>query len=382
MGATDQTLLEQYGVTNLRIEQTKALFGIDREDERAMVEAKPQIEEHLDAIIDGYYARLLQDGEVESLIGDADTLGRLRRAMRGYLQELFGGRYDGVYVTHRLQVGVVHKRIGVSPALYMAAVSTLTELLIDVVHRTADRRSRPAEVTARSLRKLLSFDVQFTFDTYLNSLVREVERTKAQIEKHAADLQSVIDAQTADLRHLVRTDELTGLLNHRAFNEELRRDVAKSGRSALPLSLVYFDLNGFKQLNDTAGHTAGDQALAEVGASMLATARQSDTPCRYGGDEFCTILTGTSAAQAGKYVRRLIAQFEQTEVSSTVSFSIGIAESTHERPLSADDLLREADRRMYIAKERARTSPGHWICDDGVGPRRVESESVDREARV
>ena len=363
---TDQSMVDQLKLTERRINERKKLFDITEEDERNLLAAKPHVEKNLESIVEAFYRAQLAHAEVEIVIGDADTLLRLKNSMRGYIQEIFSGSYDELYVTNRLRVGKVHKRIGVSPALYMAAVSLLWRILSESIDNQCEEGSCSrfeAEQRKRSLNKLLMFDVQFVFDTYTGALVAEVEKAKQELEDYAQDLEEAVAKRTQELKDLSRQDGLTGLLNQRAFYEHLRIDLAQCSRRKEPLTLVYFDLNGFKALNDSRGHTAGDRVLTLVGECILATIRETDTASRYGGDEFCVIMPGATDGQAKDVCERLVRCFAAKSDGYDVSFSIGIHQTGPDAFLSGDDLVKEADRRMYTAKAASREEPGYWFCD-------------------
>ena len=146
------------------------------------------------------------------------------------------------------------------------------------------------------------------------------------------------------LRELSSTDNLTGLFNQRAFRERLDDEVQRARRQRHKLSLVLLDLDGFKQINDTKGHQAGDALLSDFSASILrGIRRQVDTAYRYGGDEFMLILPGLSAPKAHKVTERLAA-------AAPLAFSWGV--SAFPRYSSTTELVRAADRLMYHMKSR------------------------------
>ena len=114
---TEQTLFEQMRITELEIESRKALFSFTGADVKALQSFKPIIEENIDKIVDDFYGLQTSVSEIALLIGDSDTLARLRTAQRRYVLDLFNGVYDLEYVNNRLRIGLVHKRIGVEPKL-------------------------------------------------------------------------------------------------------------------------------------------------------------------------------------------------------------------------------------------------------------------------
>ena len=155
-----------------------------------------------------------------------------------------------------------------------------------------------------------------------------------------------------------RIDPLTGLGNHRAFQEELTRQVADSIRQKQPLSLAMIDLDDLKRINDTDGHAAGDQLLATLGRLMYATVRPADRPFRIGGDEFALLLPATSTEAAYGVVRRLLASatggHPTLRDTRRFSFSAGIS-TCPDLSTDAVRLSRHADAALYWAKRHGRT---------------------------
>ncbi|MCQ8102468.1 GGDEF domain-containing protein [Methylomonas sp. SURF-2] len=363
---TNHTMVEQLKLTERRIEQIKKLFDLTQTDEENMQAAEPFITRNLDWIVEEFYAKQLTHLEVEIVIGDSDTLQRLKNSMRGYIQEVFSGKFDEHYVSARLRVGKVHKRIGVSPALYMAAVRLLWDILSDQFekdHLEGNCSREEVDKRQRSLTKLLMFDVQFVFETYTGALVAEVEKAKLELEHYAHDLAETVAKQTRELKEFSCQDGLTRLLNHRAFYERMRVELAGCARRKEPLTLIYFDLNGFKGLNDMQGHVAGDQMLVMIGKCILASIRETDIACRYGGDEFCIIMPGATNGQAKDVCERLIQCFIARQEGEDIAFSIGICQTGPDKFLSADELVNAADKRMYTAKNASRDTAGFWLCD-------------------
>jgi diguanylate cyclase (GGDEF)-like protein len=155
----------------------------------------------------------------------------------------------------------------------------------------------------------------------------------------------------AELRELSRRDELTGVLNRRAFNEVLAASLAATGAEE-SVALVLVDLDEFKSVNDRHGHLAGDAVLREV-AARLESCAGGHPVFRLGGDEFAVVVGGDAAATA-EAVRRLETDLRQLELELpggriVQAASIGVASTNGERALP-EDLLREADHAMYAAK--------------------------------
>ena len=359
---TEQTLSDQLQITEREVGYRKSLLMLSEDDVTALLACKPTVTASIDAIVDEFYRYQVEVSEIALLIGDADTLQRLSSSMRGYILDLFEGQYDSEYVNKRLRIGKVHKRIGVSPKLFISAIVMLERVIEKHLCAAEGEAGESAKelIKQRSLNKLLMFDVQFVFDTYISSLVAEVDAAKIVAEEHAENLEEIVAQRTAQLAELSRTDPLTRLHNIRSFYEHLRRELSASERHQRPLSLIYLDLNGFKHHNDTYGHSSGNAVLSEVGDLLRREVRAEDTACRYGGDEFTIILPSISQEQAMQFGTRLLQAFREAKALKGIGCSIGIATTDCGRGCDADTLVHHADAQMYIAKRKK---------DAGEGPR-------------
>lgn len=157
---------------------------------------------------------------------------------------------------------------------------------------------------------------------------------------------------------LSRIDPLTGLMNRRAFREQLELEVVRSRRHGTPLSCLLFDIDHFKDVNDQHGHAVGDCVLTAMGKLLRRVARQSDVNCRWGGEEFVVALHHCDIEGALKAAERLRHEIEVLVVTSedgqtlSVTASIGVAEFAEQDTL--DKLIDRADRAMYEAKTSGR----------------------------
>jgi diguanylate cyclase (GGDEF)-like protein/PAS domain S-box-containing protein/putative nucleotidyltransferase with HDIG domain len=165
----------------------------------------------------------------------------------------------------------------------------------------------------------------------------------------------VVRARTlATLQVQATTDGLTGLLNHRSFQERLQDERRRAIRYGRPLALALFDLDGFKEVNDTRGHPTGDRVLATVARALERASRANDVAARIGGDEFAVIAPDTDLRDAEALTERLrlaaVAALERLELP--VTLSAGVAELNGETKI--DDLVHNADGALYWAKHHGR----------------------------
>lgn len=352
MKLTDQSLGEQLHITALEIARRKELFGITPEDVATLAKVKDTVSENLDAIVEEFYANQVGTPEIERLIGDAETLARLKKHLARYLLALFGGEYDNIYVLSRLRVGLVHNRIGVPPKLYVPAV----RILLDILRRHLAGPTTGGNCSAclpvlQALEKVLLFDLSLVFDTYIHALVDQVERGKADLEDYAQSLEQEVASRTRQLEEQASRDPLTGLPNRRSLFEALRRETAHAIRHGHPLTLAYLDLDGFKGVNDRFGHKEGDRVLKALAEALKTTLRVEDLPARMGGDEFCVVLPGVDLAQADAAMRRLFETFEALRGNLPVTVSVGLAALEMDTPQAPETLAKQADEAMYQAKK-------------------------------
>jgi diguanylate cyclase (GGDEF)-like protein/PAS domain S-box-containing protein len=157
------------------------------------------------------------------------------------------------------------------------------------------------------------------------------------------------------LEHQAFHDPVTGLANRPLFVERVRHAVARSRREGMGIGVIFLDLDDFKTINDSLGHAAGDVVLVNVAQRLSASVRTSDTPARFGGDEFAILLEDVENAQeAADAAERIVAglsdPFVVDQKNLSVRASLGISVSEKDAVSDAEELIRNADAAMYIAK--------------------------------
>ena len=232
-----------------------------------------------------------------------------------------------------------------------------------------NRASRPANGNGRTRRvtalveppspipsaKLLGIpDAEFT------------PRVRAAMLKMVAEAeglrQALLDsrARIEEIERAADQDHLLPLLNRRAFVRELTRHIGFTARYGTPASLVYFDLDGFKLINDTYGHAAGDAVLAHFATTLQAHVRDSDVVGRLGGDEFGVLLCHATLEQASAKADNLAEKLRAApaiwnDIHIAIAFSYGVFElKSHE---NVEVAMARADAEMYARKRAGRQSP-------------------------
>lgn len=170
------------------------------------------------------------------------------------------------------------------------------------------------------------------------------------------NLQTELMEHSQRLEYIAHYDALTGLPNRILESDRLQQGIIQTQRHGSHLAVFYLDLDGFKHVNDSYGHAVGDQLLIHLSVRMKQALREGDTLCRLGGDEFVAILTNlNNASDAMPIIHRLLDAASQPirlgSLSIQVSASIGVTFYPQTNEVNGDQLVRQADQAMYIAKQ-------------------------------
>ena len=161
------------------------------------------------------------------------------------------------------------------------------------------------------------------------------------------------DRATSELAYKARHDALTDLLNHASFTRELELELERAQRYGSGVTLVFFDLDDFKELNDTQGHQAGDRALQQVARLLREELRRSDLAGRMGGDEFAAMLAESEHDTGETFLNRLNVRIGELVESGELPVPVGMSAGVTRYPDDGDDaqaLFALADTRLYEAK--------------------------------
>jgi len=197
-----------------------------------------------------------------------------------------------------------------------------------------------------------------TFDdvTELQHKTQALEEAMVELEKS----QDEIRLQNEELEVLAKRDSLTGVANRRAFMEVLERQFADAALHAKELGCVMVDIDHFKRVNDTHGHSVGDEVIRRLAETLSSEVRDSDSVCRYGGEEFCVVLPGATLEVSAAVAERMRAKIQGpgfARVPITASFGVS---SMRMEPRTPAELIDQADRALYESKEAGRNQVTRW----------------------
>lgn len=189
----------------------------------------------------------------------------------------------------------------------------------------------------------------------ISRIFTTVEQQASEINAFAGKLDSAykeVEAANTRLKELSFQDELTGLYNRRFFLIRLEEEIGRYRRFNHPVSVILFDLDGFKPINDQLGHAAGDETLQDVAQLLVKSSREMNVVARYGGDEFVILLqdTGKVGAQTCAERMREAVSGHQFSHGRRVTASFGVVTMPDDMAATSEELMQAADEALYAAK--------------------------------
>jgi diguanylate cyclase len=248
-------------------------------------------------------------------------------------------------------------------ATLKSLMTTFIDRLSEVTEQTGEYHSRIAEYSqkiggANNLTELshLLDDIMRDTRTIQASAQRSHEEliTTRKQAHEAEERVKKLEEELEEVSEKMHEDQLTGALNRRGMDEAMDREITRADRQQTPVSLALLDIDNFKQLNDTLGHQAGDQALVHLTNVIKEALRPTDAVARYGGEEFIIIMSETALEEAMATVTRLQREltkkfFLHNNERKLITFSAGVALRTVNE--TAGDVIARADKAMYQAKK-------------------------------
>lgn len=188
-------------------------------------------------------------------------------------------------------------------------------------------------------------------------LSRSFERMARAVTESTRELEHKVRERTEELRQLTEIDPLTGLLNRRGMSERCKKEIARQARQGGDIGLLLLDLDHFKRINDTYGHTAGDLALCEAAKVIQSSKRSYDHAARWGGEEFLLLLPNCVESDLLVIAERIRENIHALKIQAgnqTFAFTVSIGAHHPNIPQTMDTMLQKADGALYTAKEAGR----------------------------
>jgi len=331
-----------------RIAEHLSLLGLNgRKNQDYAAELQSQVvQPNVTAIVENFYAALIQFDEVKAVIRCETDALKLKGMHDRYLSTLAVGFQHQEYFEDRFRIGLVHERVGVSLRLYQCTYSLLQSLLIDYIPQKIRDDQSAYDQLVQFILKITALDMSLAIEAYHVDKVSFLERTV-----------DAVRSEGQQLRMQLITDALTGL-NSRAFSlDSLVTALESASSEARPLCVLMADIDHFKNINDKLGHRVGDHALHDLASRMVAGARKIDMIGRYGGDEFLFILRDTDLDSGKEIAERIRLKVNEHPLHVgdsivRVTLSLGIALARDDDDVNS--LIERADQALYTAKLKGR----------------------------
>ena len=249
-------------------------------------------------------------------------------------------------------------------SIILVTLAVCTDLILYI-----DYRSLPIDLSTIAFFVLILGQTFVVAREYPRMLQREKDMA-AQLKQANIDLEEEVRTRTNELlqvneklEEMVRTDQLTGLPNRKAFEEGLLREIDRFDRTGLPLTLFILDADHFKSINDNYGHDIGDIVLKHLADIISGEARVIDLPSRIGGEEFAVLLTQTNIDGARMLAERIRSEVEKAIIvtgDQEIRFTISGGIAAYEKDMKSQEFFRNADQALYQAKELGRNRILVW----------------------
>lgn len=287
---------------------------------------------------EGYRVRPVPNGKVALAAAQADPPDLI-------LLDIMMQGMDGFEVCQHLKAGEETAEV---PVIFLSALSDLTDKVKAFSTGGVDYIIKPFQAEEVLMRVHTHITIRH--------LQQSLEEKNAQLELEISERKRAQE----ELERIASTDPLTNIYNRRRFFMLAEAEFRKAQRYGRPLSVLVFDVDLFKKVNDTYGHGMGDQALIHIAHLARVTARDADVVARLGGEEFAVLLPETSRTDGRRAAERLRQMIEKTPCQPdgqavNLTVSIGVADNHYEpAPTHFEQILTWADRALYVAKDSGR----------------------------
>jgi two-component system cell cycle response regulator len=300
------------------------------------------ISPNADSIVDNFYASLVDNETVNSIVSRHSDSERLKGAQKRYLLGLGVDFDQRQYFEDRLRIGSIHQRIGVPQSIYQCSFQRLQCLLVQHIPPRVRRNHSAFDEMLEFIVKIAALDTSLAVESYCAARMTGFEESLKSVR-----------GEKERLHHLAITDRLTNLHNHAYCRHVLAEALDRSGAESSPLCVIMADVDHFKKINDTHGHLVGDKVLKITAARMVSGARAGDEIGRYGGEEFLFVLRNSDIEEGKDVAERVRARINGDAVHAGdadmwVSLSLGIAQARECDDV--DTLIHRADKALYAAK--------------------------------
>lgn len=328
---TLERVAKEIGLSPEAIAQRKSFLEFSQADEDSLAELHAQMESlHLDhALTDLFYGHLLAFPELKKFIPDDDALQRLKGSQARYFRRLTAGDYGQEYVLDRLRVGMAHQRAGLETQWYIGAYRKYLSFFLARLKDMPDMDGMKFTAALDALMKVVFLDLGLALDTYF----------------HRAH---------QDLAFMTNHDVLTGLPSRNLLNDRIEQGLHQAHRSGEKAAILLIDLDRFSSVNESLGHTVGDEVIVNVATRLSAWLGEGETLARLGDDEFVVLLPGVRddrklSPRAGELLRLIAQPVTAGDHEVVVSASMGIAVFPADGG-TRGELLKNADAAMHRAK--------------------------------
>ncbi|MEW5737490.1 MAG: diguanylate cyclase [Myxococcota bacterium] len=311
---------------------------------------------------------LTDDFTREALDSDAPVWAREGKAYRIAVPAVSGIRWATVsakFSLARLEEGFFRARLRLALAS-LALFAVLSLMLYVGLDRLVVKPVRALQQAVRRMGEghlgtrapaLKSAELSELSET-MNKMATALQHERENLEHVVAERTRELQELNARLERLAVTDGLTGVYNHRRFQEAINTELLRSERHKRPMGVLMIDVDFFKKVNDAMGHPAGDELLRRLAEVLSADLRQTDLIARYGGEEFAVVLPETTKSEALQVGERMRLAVEEkinqgTPWPTKVTVSVGVA-TYPEDGKTTEQLISAADQAMYVAKRQGR----------------------------
>jgi diguanylate cyclase (GGDEF)-like protein len=321
-------------------------FGFDQGRRVQIQESFTDVQPLLDKSAQQVLARAdMGEHEPQQLLGAFMRLPLGREAQGNFVVLGIAEPVSDILASTRILGGTV--------AQIVLAFSAIAVLLAIFASRVV---TRPLNAMTREIKRFSTERAVGNLPTARQDEIGELARGFDEMQRHIASTMAELDASRNHLAHMARHDNLTGLPNRSVFLDRLEHAILTAKRSGACLAVLFVDLDRFKHINDTHGHTVGDRALVQTSQILKASVREVDTVARWGGDEFVILLESMNEEHEARRVAQLLVdRFARPMPVGSLSIDLGVSIGISMYPrdgFDAAELIQRADEAMYLSKHR------------------------------